>query len=115
MSFVGPLSGALVAGGVYYGFSNLIHTRTEQHRKDLHLLSVRLVETPNLVQAPPSAATRVQPHPLSTEVKAQWNREVENLFRGFQNLDKSVVDWGRSLLYGTSSQEMVEPKQTTGS
>ncbi|KAF8957528.1 hypothetical protein BDZ97DRAFT_104269 [Flammula alnicola] len=48
MSFlVGPVSGALVAGGVYYGFSNLIQTRTEQHIKDLHALSVRLVETPN--------------------------------------------------------------------
>ncbi|KAH9834751.1 uncharacterized protein C8Q71DRAFT_766217 [Rhodofomes roseus] len=36
MSFlVGPISGALAAGGVYYGFSTMIQTRTEQHRTDV--------------------------------------------------------------------------------
>ena len=63
----------------------------------LHVLSVRMVETPMLVQAPPSAATRVKPHPISTEIKAQWNREIEALYRGFQNLDQSLTRWGKSL------------------
>ncbi|KAJ7748404.1 hypothetical protein B0H16DRAFT_1725595 [Mycena metata] len=50
MSFVlGPVSGALVAGGLYYGYSNMMQIR-------LHKLSVRLVETPALIMAPPSAA-----------------------------------------------------------
>ncbi|KAF9045464.1 hypothetical protein BJ165DRAFT_1528330 [Panaeolus papilionaceus] len=97
---IGPLSGALVAGGVYYGFSNLMHTRTEQHRRDLHALSVRLVETPSLIQAPPPAAERIHKDPLVTEIKSRWNHEVAVLFRGFQNLDKSAVEWGKSLLYG---------------
>jgi altered-inheritance-of-mitochondria protein 5 len=62
-----------------------------------------MVETPNLVQAPPSAATRLKPHPISAEVKAHWNREVEALYRGFQNLDERLVGWGRSVkLYGPS-------------
>jgi len=54
------------------------------------------------VQAPPAAADRIKPHPISTEIKGQWNREVEALFRGFQNLDRSVVDWGKRLYYGSS-------------
>ncbi|KJA23903.1 hypothetical protein HYPSUDRAFT_137230 [Hypholoma sublateritium FD-334 SS-4] len=113
MSFlVGPISGALVAGGVYYGFSNLMQTRTEQHIKDMHALSVRLVETPTLVQAPPSAATRIRPHPLATEIKSKWNDEVAGLFLGFQNLDKRAVEWGRSLLYGPPDDEV---KATTSS
>ncbi|KAH9474564.1 hypothetical protein JR316_0013026 [Psilocybe cubensis] len=102
---LGPLSGALVAGGIYYGFSNLMQTRTQQHIKDLHTLSVRLVETPNVILAPPSAAARVKPHNFTTELKARWNNEVECLFRGIQNLDRSAVEWGRTLLYSSSGKE----------
>ncbi|CAA7266282.1 unnamed protein product [Cyclocybe aegerita] len=116
MSFLlGPISGALVAGGVYYGFSNLMQTRTEQHKKDLHALSVRLVETPTLVQAPPSAASRIKPHPLSTEIKSRWNHEVAVLFAGFQNLDESAVAWGKSLLYGPSEEGRSRPSSSTPS
>ncbi|KAF8241093.1 hypothetical protein L208DRAFT_1427399, partial [Tricholoma matsutake] len=104
MSFlVGPVSGALVVGGVYYGFSNLIHTRTEQHRKDLHHLSVRLIETPALVQAPPSAASRIKPQSFTSYVQGRWNRELAYLFAGFQQWDKRAQDWGRRLLYGTKN------------
>lgn len=66
----------------------------------LHALSVRLVETPSLIQAPPPAAERIHKDPLVTEIKSRWNHEVAMLFRGFQNLDKSAVEWGKSLLYG---------------
>ncbi|KAF9556816.1 hypothetical protein CPC08DRAFT_710903 [Agrocybe pediades] len=107
-ALIGPLSGALVAGGIYYGFSNLIQTRTEQHIRDLHALSTRLVDSPNVVLAPPSAAMRVKPHPFTNELKYRWNREIAALFLGFQNLDRSVVRWGRSLLYGP------EPEGTVG-
>ncbi|PPQ68097.1 hypothetical protein CVT25_014260 [Psilocybe cyanescens] len=115
---LGPLSGALVAGGVYYGFSNLMQTRTQQHIKDLHALSVRLVETPNVVLAPPSAAARIKPHNFTTELKSQWNHEIACLFKGFQNLDRSAVAWGKSLLYGPSVsvvEEKANVKTASGS
>ncbi|KIM41352.1 hypothetical protein M413DRAFT_147015 [Hebeloma cylindrosporum] len=116
MSFLlGPISGALVAGGVYYGFSNLIQTRTEQHIKDLHALSVRLVETPTLVHAPPSAATRIKPRTFTSEVKSQWNHEVAAIFRGVHDLDKRAVEWGRSLLYGPSKVEEKSKPSTSSS
>ncbi|KAF9484067.1 hypothetical protein BDN70DRAFT_872966 [Pholiota conissans] len=106
MSFlIGPISGALVAGGVYYGFSNLMQTRTNQHIKDLHALSVRLVETPTLVQAPPPAATRIKPHPFTSEIKSQWNDEIAAVFKRIQSLDRTAVEWGRSLLYGPPTTE----------
>jgi len=70
-----------------------------------------MVETPMMVQAPPSAATRVKPHPISTEIKAQWNREVEAMYRGFQNLDKSLIGWGKSLFYGPS--EATKKREST--
>ncbi|RDB17285.1 hypothetical protein Hypma_001724 [Hypsizygus marmoreus] len=105
MSFlISPVSGALVAGGVYYGFSNLITTRTEQHRKDLHTLSVRLTETPTLVQGPPPAAARITHHPFVSILKAKWNQDVEYLFRGFNEWDRRAQDWGKKLLYGTDGR-----------
>ncbi|KDR77017.1 hypothetical protein GALMADRAFT_425347 [Galerina marginata CBS 339.88] len=113
MSFlVGPLSGALVAGGVYYGFSNLIQTRTEQHIRDLHALSLRMIETPRLVQAPISAATRIKPHPFSSELKSLWNHEIASLFRGFHSMDKAAVEWGKSLLYGPRVEGSKGTQQT---
>jgi len=81
----------------------------------LHALSVRLVDTPTLVQAPPSAAARITPHPLASEVKAQWNHEIAVLFKGFQNLDRSAMEWGRSLLYGPSEGTKVSPPSSTSS
>ncbi|KAG7445027.1 uncharacterized protein BT62DRAFT_933442 [Guyanagaster necrorhizus] len=101
MSFlVGPVSGALVAGGVYYGFSNLIQSRTEQHRKDLHQLCVRLVETPSIVIAPPSAASRIAARPFSSFVHEKWNGEVDAAYHWVRTADKRVQEWGRKLLYG---------------
>ncbi|KAI3607343.1 hypothetical protein WG66_004846 [Moniliophthora roreri] len=94
MSFlVGPVSGALVAGGVYYGFSNLIQSR-------LHVQSVRLVETPTFVHAPPPAAARVAEKPFWALIQARWNQEVEGIFRWCRDADRRVVDWGRRVAYG---------------
>ncbi|KAF9011780.1 hypothetical protein BDQ17DRAFT_1233008 [Cyathus striatus] len=98
--FVGPVSGALLAGGVYYGFSNLINTRTEQHRKDLRALSVRLSETPTLTLAPPSAAARISDREFSTYVKSRWNEEVAYMVAGFRGWGGKAQDWGRKVLYG---------------
>ncbi|KAL0573361.1 hypothetical protein V5O48_008604 [Marasmius crinis-equi] len=106
MSFlIGPVSGALVAGGVYYGFSNLIQTRTKQISIDLHIQSVRLVETPTLVQAPPSAASRVVEKPFLAIVQAKWNEELEGVFRWCRDVDTRVVDWGRRTVYGTQDKQ----------
>jgi altered-inheritance-of-mitochondria protein 5 len=68
-------------------------------------LSVRLVDTPTLVQAPLSAAARIKPHPFTSQLKSQWNNEMAALVFGIQNFDKKAWNWGRSLLYG--------PKKTT--
>ncbi|THV07294.1 hypothetical protein K435DRAFT_772649, partial [Dendrothele bispora CBS 962.96] len=91
----------LVAGGVYYGFSNLIQTRTKQLSTDLHIQSVRLVETPNVVQAPPSAASRIPEKPFLSMLEAKWNDQIETVFNWARDSDKNIVEWGRRVLYGT--------------
>jgi len=79
-------------------------TKLNLYSVSLHALSVRLVETPTFIEAPPSAATRIKPPTFTSEVKSQW-KEVATVFRGFHELDKRAVEWGRSLLYGTSAEE----------
>ncbi|KAJ3561884.1 hypothetical protein NP233_g9920 [Leucocoprinus birnbaumii] len=120
MAFVGPVAGALVAGGVYYGFSNLIQTRTEQLRTEsndgtpyfafpgphfmisysLHVLSSRLVDSPTLANAPPSAASRITSKPWATYAESRWNQEIAYLFAGFHEWDRRASEWGRKVLYG---------------
>ncbi|XP_006455170.1 hypothetical protein AGABI2DRAFT_194822 [Agaricus bisporus var. bisporus H97] len=100
MAFVGPVAGALVAGGVYYGFSNLIQTRTDQIRRDLHTLSSRLVDSPTAVIAPPSAAARISRHPWTSYAESQWNQEIAYLFAGVRDWDRKLSQWGRKVLYG---------------
>ncbi|KAJ7675560.1 hypothetical protein B0H17DRAFT_1207595 [Mycena rosella] len=105
MSFLlGPVSGALVAGGLYYGYSNMIQTRTEGHRRDLHVLSVRLVETPALIMAPPSAATRITPRPFSALIEARWNQEIAFLYAGLGEWETRVQEWGKRLLRSPDAQ-----------
>ncbi|KAJ7732799.1 hypothetical protein DFH07DRAFT_846250 [Mycena maculata] len=102
MSFLlGPVSGALVAGGLYYGYSNMIQMQTQRHVRDLHTLSVHLVETPALLVAPPSAATRIAPRPFSALIQARWNEEVAALFSGIGKWDARALEWGRRLVYGS--------------
>ncbi|KAH6903184.1 hypothetical protein BKA70DRAFT_1026811, partial [Coprinopsis sp. MPI-PUGE-AT-0042] len=99
MSFLlGPLSGAVVAGGIYYGFSNLISKRTEQHQRDLHRLSLRLHETPTYIQAPPPASTRIAQHDFTTTLKNTWNQEVAFLAAGFRAWGRQTAEWGTELL-----------------
>ncbi|KAF6751187.1 hypothetical protein DFP72DRAFT_1071734 [Ephemerocybe angulata] len=100
---VGPISGALVAGGVYYGFSNLISSRTDQHQRDLAYLTQRLSETPTLVQGPPRAASLIKHNDLASYAKAKWNQEIETLATGFRNWDRRAVDWARNALYGPAT------------
>ncbi|KAJ6545475.1 hypothetical protein B0H19DRAFT_955738 [Mycena capillaripes] len=105
MSFLlGPVSGALVASGLYYGYSRMIQTRTETHIRDLHTLSVRLVEAPALIMAPPSAATRVTPRPFTSLLQSRWNQEVASLFAELGNWETRAQEWRKRLLYGSESR-----------
>ncbi|KAK7680390.1 hypothetical protein QCA50_016630 [Cerrena zonata] len=106
MSFlVGPISGALVAGGVYYGFSTMIQSSTERHRTDLHLLSRRLVDASATVPAPPSASERIHHSQFNTLLKSKWNTQLGNLFDGVRELDEKAVDWTKRVLYGGDVKE----------
>ncbi|KZT04924.1 uncharacterized protein LAESUDRAFT_682052 [Laetiporus sulphureus 93-53] len=99
-SLLGPISGALVAGGIYYGFSAMIQTRTEQHRADLHRLSQRLLDAPTSIPAPPAAVQRITHHPLASMLKSQWNAQIETVFRTARGWDRRAIDWTRRVLYG---------------
>ncbi|KIY49837.1 hypothetical protein FISHEDRAFT_72461 [Fistulina hepatica ATCC 64428] len=102
MSFIiGPLSGALVASGVYYGFSTLIQTRTQQHRSDLRELSVRLVDMPTHVAAPPSAAARLSDRGFADEMYMRWNAELHGLFTGFRNASQHTGERVRAYVKAT--------------
>ncbi|OBZ76294.1 ATP synthase subunit gamma, mitochondrial [Grifola frondosa] len=79
MSFlVGPVSGVLVAGGVYYGFSTMIQTKTEQHRSDLHKLSRRLVDASANIPAPKPASERIAHRPFLSMLQSRWNTQLES-------------------------------------
>ncbi|KAI0819864.1 hypothetical protein BC628DRAFT_1331797 [Trametes gibbosa] len=101
MSFiVGTASGALVAGGVYYGLSSMISTRAHQHRVDLHRLSERMANASSDIPAPIPAAARIPQRPFMSMLQNSWNNQVEALFRRTGDLDQQVVDWARRTLYG---------------
>ncbi|EKM57298.1 uncharacterized protein PHACADRAFT_92257 [Phanerochaete carnosa HHB-10118-sp] len=101
MSFLlGPISGAVIAGGVYYGFSTMIQTRTEAHIHDLHVLSTRLAEPAAPTNAPPSAFDRIQHRPFRLLLQNGWNNQVESLFRDAQGFSTRTIEWSRRKLYG---------------
>ncbi|ETW77448.1 hypothetical protein HETIRDRAFT_326986 [Heterobasidion irregulare TC 32-1] len=104
MSFVlGPISGALVAGGIYYSFSSLINARTEQHRRDLHTLSRRLLEPPSSHPAPPPASARIVQQPFLSLIKNQWNEKLTSLYRSTGDFEDRAMEWGKRVLYGGPS------------
>ncbi|KAJ6471407.1 hypothetical protein C8R45DRAFT_1014188 [Mycena sanguinolenta] len=105
MSFLlGPVSGALVAGGFYYGYSSMMQTRTQSHIRDLQFLSVRLVETPALITAPHPAAARITPRPFSTLLQSRWNQEMASMYAGLREWDTRAMEWGKRLLYGEQTR-----------
>ncbi|KAF9238047.1 hypothetical protein BU15DRAFT_88487 [Melanogaster broomeanus] len=104
MSFLaGSLAGALVTGGVYYGFSNLMQTRTAQHRSDLHVLSERLVSASTIIPSPAPASTRITYRPFTAMVQSQWNEQIASAFATVGTWERRASDWGRKLLYGEHS------------
>ncbi|KAJ3844322.1 hypothetical protein F5878DRAFT_136583 [Lentinula raphanica] len=91
MSFLlGPVSGALVAGGIYYGFSNLIQTRTKQLSTDQSTLLLHS-PTPAWISTYPSpAASRIERKPFLSLVQAGWNEQLEKTFVWAGQADKHV-------------------------
>ncbi|GJE93080.1 hypothetical protein PsYK624_092390 [Phanerochaete sordida] len=106
---LGPISGAVIAGGVYYGFSTMIRTRTEQHIHDLHVLSTRLAEPGAPTHAPPSAFDRIEHRPFRVLLQSGWNHQVESMFRDARDFSTWAADWGRQKVYGEQST----PRKTT--
>ncbi|KAI6165307.1 hypothetical protein EDD17DRAFT_1472982 [Pisolithus thermaeus] len=101
MSFLaGSIAGAVVSGGVYYGFSSLMQSRCVV--VILHLLSERLV-TASTVLSPPPASTRVVHRPFLTLVQSRWNQEVASVFATVAKWEQHASEWGRKLLYGERS------------
>ncbi|KIP04834.1 hypothetical protein PHLGIDRAFT_92995 [Phlebiopsis gigantea 11061_1 CR5-6] len=104
MSFLlGPISGAVIAGGVYYGFSAMIRTSAEQHIHDLHALSVRLEQPSVDSRAAPSAFDRIRHRPFSRTLKQQWNIQLESLFRTVGDIGGQTVEWGRRKIHGETN------------
>jgi len=101
MSFIiSSLSGALVAGGIYYGFSNLIELRTNRHREDLHALSRRLITPPAEHNPPPAAAARIVMKPFTELVKQSWNDKVGRLYALTRKEGERASSLERRVLYG---------------
>jgi len=89
MSFlIGPITGGVVAGAVYYSFSQSFETRTRTLQKRLHDLSVEL-EDPT-VPAPPPASQRIIYSPFRELLKERWNEELAHAVRAVGTFE---VDW----------------------
>jgi len=98
MSFLaGSLSGALVAGGIYYAiFSRDLQSRTMRHQRDIHCLVNNLQEPQ--VPAPSPAVARINYDPRKALLKQRWNEEIEGLFNTVRGWDNRIIEWGRRLV-----------------
>ncbi|KDQ56683.1 hypothetical protein JAAARDRAFT_131933 [Jaapia argillacea MUCL 33604] len=106
MSFLtGTLSGALIAGGIYYGFSNLIQTRTKAHQADLHTLSQRLLDPPSSLPAPTPAVQRISHDNFGSYVKDRWNQEIEGMVRTSGGWISRAQEWSKKGLYGVPTRK----------
>jgi len=106
MSFlIGSLAGAVTTGGVYYGFSNLIQTRTAQHRDDLHTLSARLLGADTTIQGPAPASARIVERPFATMLQSRWNAHVANVFGTVGGWERKGSEWVHGMLYGETWPE----------
>jgi len=66
----------------------------------MYALSSRLRDPPKLLDAPPSAASRLNHHPQSINFQSRWNQEVAHLFAKVIDWDQRFSEWGRKVLYG---------------
>ncbi|EJD51864.1 hypothetical protein AURDEDRAFT_158709 [Auricularia subglabra TFB-10046 SS5] len=86
--FIGALSGALVAGGIYYAYSSTIQTRTLKHCTQLRALAHELQDPPIVRNAPAPAASRIPSRPFSDQFAQKWNDGL----RGISTIDRKVED-----------------------
>ncbi|KAG6337020.1 hypothetical protein ID866_2080 [Astraeus odoratus] len=104
MSFVaGTLAGALVSGGIYYGFSNLMQSRYVQLLSIVRVLSERLVTASTIVPSPPPASSRIAHRPFVALIQSRWNEELASAFSAVARWERHASEWGRKLLYGERS------------
>ncbi|KZV80428.1 hypothetical protein EXIGLDRAFT_780958 [Exidia glandulosa HHB12029] len=86
--FAGALSGALVAGGVYYAYSSTIQQRTAKHCTELRALSRQLEDPPIVRNAPAPAVTRVPIRPFRDQFMQKWNEGLQ----GLSTIDRKVEE-----------------------
>ncbi|GAA5904737.1 hypothetical protein JCM5296_000750 [Sporobolomyces johnsonii] len=92
--FVKVITGALVGGGVTLYYQDQIHSTTKKLSDDLHSLSEQLVKSAPPVSAPtptPYGPAIPQRLPLSEEIKARWNEQVEASIRSLTTTNWSDV------------------------
>ncbi|KAF5350603.1 hypothetical protein D9756_008656 [Leucocoprinus leucothites] len=122
MAFVGPVAGALVAGGLHdrctmvspisskperttcAGSTHTFSSLLPMPSLTRNLYSVFLLPSSPLLaknlNAPPSAASRITSHPWSSYAESRWNQEIAYLFAGVREWDRRASEWGRKVLYG---------------
>ncbi|KAI0074270.1 hypothetical protein K474DRAFT_78892 [Panus rudis PR-1116 ss-1] len=114
MSFlIGPISGALAAGGVYYGLSSMMSNSIQIHRNDMQSLSNRLQSPESQVStsAPPRAADRIQQTHYPDYLKYRWNNQLEIMLERVREVDDKISAWGRRVLYGGDANGSQQQQQ----
>jgi len=95
--FVGVVSGAVVAGGLYYAFSNSIQSQTLKSRAQLQSLSQQL-QSP-LPPTPQTVSNRQHVNQtFKGLLKQRWNEGLTTMFIRIHEWDRKVEDWGKSLI-----------------
>jgi len=74
---------------------------TDYSSDSLRELNTRITDSVALVNAPPSAAARIERRPFASLVESRWNREIETLFRGFYSWDNRFQQWCKDVFYDT--------------
>ncbi|KAG8992946.1 hypothetical protein FRB94_011167 [Tulasnella sp. JGI-2019a] len=90
MSFLlGSVTGGVVAGAVYYSFSQSFESKTRRLQNELRDLTVELAAP--TIPTPVPAARKIAYSPFRETLKEQWNQELSNIvhFTG-----RYEVPWG---------------------
>ncbi|KAH7106806.1 hypothetical protein BKA62DRAFT_685172 [Auriculariales sp. MPI-PUGE-AT-0066] len=92
--FIGAVSGAIAAGGVYYAYSSTMNQRTLRHVTELRALSRRLEEPKSSRHVPPPASAHISREvTLSEEIKSKWNEGLQSL----ATIDRKLAELSRRI------------------